>query len=57
MGSNGQICLNTTNQTTEYKTVFISGIDALVKLPLLQRQLARIQGLCPQRRGREDPAS
>ncbi len=45
MGSNGQICLNTTNQTTEYKTVFISGIEALVKLPLLQRQLDRIQGL------------
>lgn len=45
MGSNGQICLNKINTDTEYETVFISGIQALVKLPLLQRQLDRMQGL------------
>lgn len=45
MGANGHASFKKSEHSTEYETVFLTGIQALVKLPVLQRQLDIAQGL------------
>lgn len=45
MGANGHASFKKSEHSTEYETVFLTGIQALVKLPMLQRQLDIAQGL------------